>query len=185
MKSLPVFNPILFLVLVLGVAQLACNFGAQPPNSSPQQPESGTSIPANPSSADQIVVSGVLNKSYTPVNVSIGQFGPVAIRLYMNEDAPSDFSRTGDMLTLDFPSDLQPGTYTFENFMNNPSAKIWATYGTTDGKPANFKGTQGSLILTSVGASFSGQFQISAVDDSDSSRTIEITGSFTNLPFNQ
>ncbi len=170
---------------MLAVAQFACTFGSRAPGAAPQQPAGDSNAPSAPAGTDQVAVSGALNKSFAPVNVSIGQFGPAAIRLYLNEATPADLSRTGDLLTLDFPADIQPGTYPFDNFVTNPSATIWATYGTTDGQPASFSSTQGTLVITAVGQTYSGNFKISAADTADPSRTLEISGSFTNLPFNK
>lgn len=184
----------LFVVwIILLTAQFACSFGAgtpnvQSPDAATEAPSSGGGAPGGGNaSAGQITVSGALNKTFTAVNVSVGQFGPARIRLYMNEDTPADLSRMGDALTLDFPADIQPGTYDIPNSIgvDMSTINIWATYGTTDGIIANFQSVSGTLTITAVGATYSGQFQFAAANPADASQTITVAGSFADLPFNQ
>lgn len=181
-----VSRTILFSFLALTLAQFACSIGAQPPIEA-SQPSSADNTAPGDSNAGQIAISGALNKTFTAVNVSIGQFGPARIRLYMNEDTPADLSRLGDALTFDFPADIQPGTYDIPNSVgvDMSTINIWATYGTTDGIVANFQSVSGTLTIIAVGATYSGQFQFSAANPADASQTITISGSFADLPFNQ
>lgn len=181
------------VVIILTLAQFACSFGAgspnaQPPDAATEAPSSGGDAPSGGNAnAGQITVSGALNKTFTAVNVSIGQFGPARIRLYLNEDTPADLSRTGDMLTFDFPADIQPGAYDIPNSVgvDMSTINLWVTYGTTDGVIANFQSVSGTLTITAVGATYSGQFQFTAANPADASQTITVTGSFADLPFNQ
>jgi hypothetical protein len=180
-------------LVILSIVQFACSFGAgspngQPPAAATEAPSSGGSAPSGGSAgAGQITVSGALNKTFTAVNMSVGGFGPARIRLYMNEDTPADLSRMGDALTFDFPADIQPGTYDIPNSVgvDMSTINIWATYGTTDSVVANFQSVSGTLTITAVGATFSGQFEFTAANPADTSQTITVTGSFADLPFNQ
>ena len=184
MKFHSVSKPFFIAFLIVALTQLACGLGASP-NASPPQPSGGGGGASGGS--DQIVISGAFSKSYPPVRPSIGQFGPSAIRLYLYEETPADLSRMGDALTIDFPADTQPGTYTFGNFISDPSITMWATYGIADtnGTPTTYESVGGILTIKSVGQTYSGSFQIQAADMNDPSRTIQISGSFTNLPLNQ
>lgn len=185
MKTLSITR--LLAVAALTLALFACSLGTTSPGTQPpvSAPEGQSSD--NPVSAGQITVSGMLNKTYPAVNVSIGQFGPARIRLYMNEDTPADLSRVGDALTFDFPSDIQPGTYDIPNSIgvDLSTIDIWATYGTTDGMIANFQSVSGTLTITAIGATYSGQFEFTAAKPDDTSVTITVTGSFAELQFNQ
>ena len=40
-----------------------------------------------------------------------------------------------------------------------------------------------TVILALLALTFSGQFQFTAVDRNDASKTIEVSGSFTDVPF--
>lgn len=178
---------LMFLAALILAVQLACNIGAQPPAVATESPSVGNPAPGGGANAGQIVVSGALNKTYTAVRPSIGQFGPARIRLYLYEDTPADLSRTGDALTFDFPAGIQPGTYEIPNSVgvDMSTINIWAAYGTTDGVIANFQSTGGILTITAAGATYSGQFEFTAANPADPSQTITVTGSFADLPFNQ
>ena len=182
------------VVIVLALVQFACSFGAgsspivQPPAAATEAPSSGGGAPSGGNAnAGQIAVSGALNKIFTAVRPSVGQFGADRIRLYLYEDTPADLSRTGDMLTFDFPTDIQPGTYDIPNSVgvDMSTINLWVTYGTTDGVIANFQSVSGTLTITAVGATYSGQFQFTAANPADASQTITVTGSFADLPINQ
>ena len=182
-----------FFAAALLIVQLACSFGAGSPNAQPpaavtEAPSNGGGAPSGENAnAGQITVSGALNKTFTAVRPSIGQFGADRIRLYLYEDTPADLSRMGDALTFDFPADIQPGTYDIPNSVgvDMSTINLCSTYGTTDGVIANFQSASGTLTITAVGATYSGQFQFSAANPADTSQTITVTGSFADLPFNQ
>lgn len=181
------------VVIALALAQLACRFGAGSPNAQPpagatEAPSNGGAAPSGGNAnAGQITVSGALSKTFTAVRPSVGQFGSDRIRLYLHEDTPADLSRMGDTLTFDFPADIQPGTYDIPNSVgvDMSTINLCSTYGTTDGVIANFQSASGTLTITAVGATYSGQFQFSAANPADTSQTITVTGSFADLPFNQ
>jgi hypothetical protein len=188
MKPLPVSRSILFALLVLVVVQFACNLGSQLTKTTPQQPggsvpatsNSTTTAPGN-SNVGQIAVIGVINKTFTSVRVGAGPFGS-QIRLYMNEANARDLSRVGDALTIDFPADMQPGSYPIENSVDNPSDSVYFIYTVSSEPPASYKSIKGLLTLTAVSPKISGQFQVAAVDSTDASKIIEVTGSFTDVP---
>ncbi len=185
MKPFAFCKSTFFLLLVLSMMQFACSFGSPSPNPAPQQSNDSSPVP-NPSNAEQIVVSGAVSKTFPPVRVNIGKFGADKIRLYMYEETPKDLSRVGDALTIDFPANFQPGTYAFDNSIDNTSLSQYAIYTTTaaDGTPAAYKSIKGTLNLTAVGSAFSGQFAITMADQSNVSKMIDVSGSFTDLPIN-
>jgi hypothetical protein len=180
MKTLRFHKPLVLGMLAFVMVQAACAS-----SSSPSSPGSSSSGDSGSGSGDQISVTGALTKTFAPVNMSIGAFGPSQIRLYMNEDTPSDLSRMGDLLTIDFPAGNAMGTYIFNNSITDTSVDTYATYGSTDGGVYNFKSVGGTITLTVTGSTYSGQFLISMVDTMDSSKTITVSGTFTDLPFNQ
>jgi hypothetical protein len=88
----------------------------------------------------------------------------------------------GDTLTLDFDASLQPGTYTFENFLDNYSTSMYVFYDVPSDPPVTYKSIAGTLTLTAVGLTISGSFQVTAADSVNPVNTVVITGSFTDLP---
>jgi hypothetical protein len=188
MKSLPVSRSILFVLLVLAMLQFACNFGTQLTQTT--QPQSGGSLPAtsnpapteaaNPappaagnSNAGQVVISGAVNKTYTPINLEAGTLGTNMI-VNLHET-------TTDGVSLAFPPDTQPGTYAIEDHLKNPVVDFSGEYDQFK-LDAFYLSTGGTLTLTATGSKFSGTFEFTAVNSKDSSKTIKVAGSFTDVP---
>ncbi len=184
MKPSPISKLILFPLLALAVAQFACSLGAQPPSAAPQQPDASLPAPSDSatsapeiSNAGQIVISGAVSKTYTPAKVEANNImGRIVINLI-------EKSATG--VFISFPVDTQSGTYTMEYYLDNPAGGVTGQYQVFSGGNAiKYECTQGTLTLTAVGSKFSGQFQFTAVDSKDASKTIEVSGTFTDVPFN-
>jgi hypothetical protein len=190
MKPSSVSRLFLFPLLVLVIVQFACVLGAQPPSATPQQPDGGIlatsdsalSAPGS-SNAGQIVISGAVNKTFAPVRVNAGSFGN-GMRIYLNEPTDKKSNKLPDLITIDLTSVIkQPGIYPIED-MNNENKKTWAIYQVGDDPTGQYNSIKGTLTLTAAGSKYSGQFQFAAGFSNDTSKTIEVTGSFTDLPFN-
>jgi hypothetical protein len=187
MKPSPVSTLIIFPLLALVIVQLACSFGAPPanspqsPNAAPQQPAGNTApvttaqAPASSGNANagQVVISGAVNKTYTPINFEAGTLGNSMI-INLHET-------TIDGISLAIPPDTQPGTYAIEDHLTNAVVDFSGEYALWK-SDAFYESTKGTLTLTATGSKFSGQFQFTAVNSKDSSKTIEVTGSFADVP---
>jgi hypothetical protein len=184
MKPSPISKLILFPLLALVVAQFACSLGTQPPSTAPQQPDaslpapsdSATSAPEN-SNADQIIISGAVSKTYTPTKIEANNImGRIVINL---------IEKNANGIFISFPADTQPGTYTMVYYLDDPAGGVTGQYQAFSGGDAiTYNSTKGTLTLTTVSPTFSGQFQFTAVDNKDASKTISVSGSFTDVPVN-
>lgn len=146
------------------------------PGNQSAAPAPSTAAPATttPSSnAGQVVISGAVNKTYTPVNVEAGTLGSsMIINLHENST---------DGISLAFPPDTQPGTYTIQDSSHHAVVDFSGQYSSFS-SDAFYLSTKGTLTLTAVGSKFSGQFQFSATHNKDASKTIDVSGSFTDVP---
>lgn len=156
------------LVVLLGLAACGGSSGPAAGNQAPAPSAPGSS------NAGQIVISGAVSKTFTPVKVEAALIGSNTV-IYLTEGkGPSGVS-------LSFPPDTQPGVYPIGKEIGQPDVLAhYEMYGANTGLYYSNKGT---LTLTAVGPKFSGQFQFTAVDSKDSTKTIEVSGSFTDVPF--
>ena len=190
MKPFPVSKLILFPLLALVVAQFACNLGAQSPSANPQPeaslPAPSASAPSAPgnSNAGQIVISGAVNETFTPTAAWADIPGGVCVYINLIEQGATDG------VWLEFPPDTQPGTYPLEggSCTSSTGNQMDARYTVPGDNAPSYQSANGTLTLTSVSLTsdpptFSGQFQFTAVDRNDASKTIEVSGSFTDVPF--
>jgi len=185
MKPFPVSRLIVFPLLALVIAQFACNLGAQPPSANPQPPDaslpapsaSAPSAPDNPN-VGQVVISGAVNQTFTPVYSELDIPGGVCVMISLWEQGVSDG------VQLEFPPDTKPGDYPLEggSCVSSAGNLMGAWYDVPGDNAPSYRSTNGTLTLTAVGPTFSGQFQFTAVERDDASKTIEVSGSFTDVP---
>jgi len=124
--------------------------------------------------ASRVVITGSVNKTYTPSEVSAVKIADaVGISLY--EEFPCGVSVT-------FPLALQPGTCPIEDILNLAgTVKVFARYGEVCAEDErHYASTSGKLVLTASGKSFSGSFEFAAGHVRDKSKTIHVSGSFRN-----
>jgi hypothetical protein len=130
------------------------------------------------------VITGAVNKKYVPEDVGAVKIADrVAIHINETENDPCG-------LSLVFPGDSQPGTYPIEDplhaLRNLVVVHVTGEYGAfcdkDGGLSHTFESTTGTLTLTAAGAKFSGSFQFAAREIKDESKTIQISGSFADVP---
>jgi hypothetical protein len=122
-----------------------------------------------------VVITGAVSKTFTPVNVYAVSLGQGGVGIYLLEQDSSS-------VALSFQADKQPGTYPIEDRLDNSVVGVGAMYYLLGDNAATYFSTSGTLTLSAVGSKFSGQFQFTAADITDASKTIEVTGSFTDVP---
>lgn len=122
-----------------------------------------------------IAITGAVNKTFTPIKKEAGRL--------MNNIVINLFEKTVGGVTLTFPSDTQPGTYPIEDHLHKPIVAILAEYDVFGPAHAFYLSTQGTLVLTAVGAIFSGHFEFSAGYNKDETKMIKVVGSFDAVPF--
>jgi hypothetical protein len=123
-----------------------------------------------------IAITGVVNKTFTPIKKEAGKL--------MNSMVINLFEKTVGGVTITFPADTQPGTYPIEDHLHKPVVDVLAEYSVWGPAHAFYLSTQGTLVLTAVGAKFSGHFEFSAGYNKDETKTIRVVGSFDGVPFN-
>ena len=132
-----------------------------------------------------VKVSGAINKTFTPVRFDAGTFGN-GMRIYLYEPIDKENIKLTDTITIDSSSILQVGTYPFENSQKGTIAvPLTAIYQVGEDPTGSYNSIKGTLTLTAAGSKYSGQFQFTAEYSNDASKTIEVSGSFTDLPFNK
>jgi len=176
---------VLFVMIILIMAQFACNLGAPSPSANPQPPEPSlpapsASAPSAPgsSNAGQIVISGAINEVFTPVFIEADIPGGVCVYIFLGEQG------VNDGIKLEFPPDTQLGDYPLEggSCTSSRGNLMGAWYDVPGDNAPSYQSTSGHLTLTAVGPTFSGRFDFTAVDRDDASKTIEVSGSFTDVP---
>lgn len=178
MKTFPVSKKILYPLLVLIILQFACSFGAKAPAANPQgSPANSNPAPSSDSSSNggQIVVTGVVNKTVTPAKVYAMAISQSIVGIFIQE-------QDGSTISLAFPSNEQPGTYPIDNRLDQSVVNIAGMYDLVADTSATYFSTKGTLTLTAVGPKYSGQFEFDAGDNTDATKTINVTGSFTDVP---
>ena len=132
-----------------------------------------------------VKVNGAINKTFTPVRFDAGTFGN-GMRIYVYEPIDKENLKLTDTITIDSSSILQVGSYPFENSQKGTvTVPLYAIYQVGEDPTGSYNSIKGTLTLTAAGAKYSGQFQFTAEFSTDASKTIEVTGSFTDLPFNK
>ena len=162
-------------LLVALLVLTACG-GSNSPAVGNQAPAASAPSGSGNLNAGQIVISGAISKTYTPIKVEAGKLMDRMV-INLNE-------KTVGGVSLQFPADTQPGTYPIEDHLNKPVVDVFGEYDVFGGGGAFYLSTNGTLTLTAVGSKFSGRFQFTAGHNKDASKTIEVTGSFTDVPFN-
>jgi hypothetical protein len=132
-----------------------------------------------PASADlkpgEIAISGALNVTFTPQRVEAGR---LASKIVLNLH-----EKIWGGVWFRFPADTKPGTYVIEDQVAKPGAGILAGYDAFGASRGFYLGTGGTLVLTEVGAKFSGRFEFTAVLKTDHAKTIKVIGTFAGVPF--
>jgi hypothetical protein len=82
-----------------------------------------------------------------------------------------------------FPAESGPGTYAIEDQVTKLNPGVLAGFDESGADRGLYVSTQGTLVLTEVGAKFSGRFEFTAVIKKDPSKTIKVVGSFAGVPF--
>jgi len=123
----------------------------------------------------EIAITGAVNKTFAPIKKEAGKL--------MNSITINLFEKTLGGVTLTFPADTQPGTYAIEDHLHKPVVDVLAEYDVFGPNHAFYLSTQGKLVLTAVGAKFSGHFEFSAGHNKDESKTIKVVGSFDAVTF--
>jgi len=124
--------------------------------------------------AGQVSISGAVSKNFTPIRVEASKVGSKML-IFLTE-------KSADGVSLTFPPDTQPGTYPIEDNLNQLLVDVSGEYDMLSNNAAIYPSTKGSLKLTAVGSKFSGEFQFTAGNKKNHSETIEVTGSFTDVP---
>lgn len=168
------------LPAALALILLGCtggSTGSAPGNTPPPQNTSPTTAPAGAAAnnnQDQIVITGAINKKYTPTD-------PSAVRIVDSVGIGLDEQFPCGVL-VQFPANTQPGTYPIEDMRQPVPKKIFGRYGELCELPEGFyESTDGQLVLTVSGTSFSGTFEFNAASVKDKTKTIRVVGSFKDV----
>ena len=146
--------------------------------SSPATAGGNESKASAPDNARQVVITGAINKTYAPREVAAVKNGEY-VGINVNEKSVCGVS-------LQFPIDMQPGEYPIEDKLNQVAAKVSGEYGAFCDSGGSLSGntyesTNGKLTLTASGEKFSGAFEFTAGNIKDRSKTIQVSGSFSNV----
>jgi len=141
----------------------------------PAKPNLVSSTAAIDLKPGEIAITGAVNKTFTPIKKEAGKL--------MNSIVINLFEKTLGGVSLTFPADTQPGTYAIEDHLHKPVVDVLAEYDVFGSPHAFYLSTQGTLVLTAVGAKFSGHFEFAAGHNKDESKTIKVVGSFDEVPF--
>ena len=126
----------------------------------------------------QVVITGAINKTYTPREVAAVKIGDdVGINV---------IEKSVCGVSVQFPIDAQPGSYPIEDQLHQVVTKVSGEYGAFCDSGGSLSGNtyqsmNGKLTLTTSGAKFSGTFEFSAGNIKDQSKTIQVSGSFSNV----
>ncbi len=162
------------LVILCAIAIHACSGNSPAPPSQNSAPPP-TAVAGNAQNG-QVVITGAINKTYTPKELTAVKIGD-RVGINVNESDVCGVS-------LQVPIDIQPGTYPIEDHLHSPVVNIFGEYDAPfcDDTPSElkhvFSSTQGTLTLTMTGKKFSGTFQFTAGNVKDESKTIQVSGSF-------
>jgi len=157
--------------IVLAVLTTALLLGASCGGSSSSTSGGGAS--ANSAAGGrQIVISGDINKTYTPQEITAAKIADY-VGVTMIEEFPCG-------VELRFRIDKQPGTYAIEDHLRQPVVEVLGLYSPDCGKSGYYMSTQGTLKLTESGKKYSGTFEFTAALNRDHSKTIKVSGSFSD-----
>ena len=123
----------------------------------------------------EIGISGAVNKTFKPLRVEAGRLASKTV-VNLHE-------RIWGGVWFRFPAESKPGTYPIEDQVNKFDVTVLAGYDEFGAERGLWLGTGGTLVLTEVGAKFSGRFEFTAVSKKDHSKTIKVIGSFAGVPF--
>lgn len=123
----------------------------------------------------EVGISGAVNTTFKPLRVEAGR---LASKIVVNLH-----ERIWGGVWFRFPSETKPGTYVIEDQINKLNVSVLAGYDAFGAERGFYLSTQGTLVLTEVGAKFSGRFEFTAVSKKDHSKTIKVIGSFASVPF--
>jgi hypothetical protein len=137
-------SPIALSVFAIAITILAaCGESGSAP--------SGANAPraaASSNAGGQVVITGAIERTYTPGEITAVKIDKY-IGINMNEQFPCG-------VTLQFPIDIQPGTYSIGDRLHQPINDIFAEYGISCNRAGilvgAFKSTKGTLTLTASGA---------------------------------
>jgi len=158
--------PVVLAVLTIALALLTACGGSGSTSSSGRAPASAAD------GARQVVISGAINKTYTPVEISAVKIND-RVGVSLIEEFPCGAE-------LRFPIDMQPGSYPIGEHMSAPIADVIAQYSPDCGKDGHYLSAQGTLKLTASGGKYSGEFEFTARHSRDQSKTIKVSGSFSD-----
>jgi hypothetical protein len=160
-------SPVALAVGAIALALLTACGGSGSTPSSGRAPASATAR------ARQVVISGAINKTYTPVEISAAKIMD-RVGISLMEEFPCGAE-------LRFPIDMQPGEYPIGEHMSVPLAEVIAQYSPDCGKDGSYLSSQGTLKLTASGGKYSGEFEFTAKHNRDQSKTIKVSGSFSDV----
>lgn len=137
-------------------------------------PSSGSTPPAIPDGArSEVVISGAINKSYTPLEVKVLRISDDVGVLFVETEACG--------VSVQFPIETQPGTYSFGDHLHQPVVDVLGEYAPDCGTAGVYLSTQGTLKLTESGSKYAGTFAFTAGNHKDQSKTIQVSGAFNDL----
>jgi hypothetical protein len=121
----------------------------------------------------EIVITGAVNHTFTSDEVSAFKVAD-AIGLHLVEKFPCGVS-------LQFKGGTKPGKYPIEDHFHSLSSVVYGEYSPDCGQHGSYLSKSGTLELTSVEKKFSGKFQFTAALNNDESKTVNISGTFTDI----
>jgi hypothetical protein len=167
------------LVLALLLAS-ACGGVGPAPSGSNAPPHAATGARTG-----QVVITGAINKTYTPEEAMAVKISD-HVGINLNEKSVCGVS-------IQFPIDMKPGAYPIRDHLHvrdhlhEPVVDIFGEYDAQfcDDTPVELKhtflSTTGKLTLTATSGKFSGTFEFTAGNVQDKSKTIQVSGSFSDV----
>lgn len=160
-------SPVALSALTISLALLASCGGSGSTTSG------GAAPPSIASGAGQVVISGAINKTYTSEKSNaVKILHRVAINVV--EEFPCG-------VDIKVPIDMQSGTYPVGEYLQTPIADVTAEYTPDCGKNERYLSTQGTLKMTVSGKKYRGAFEFTARLNIDQSKTIQVSGSFSDV----
>lgn len=137
-----------------------------------RKPGSATSSGSAPQTGE-VVISGAINRRYTPLEVTALRISDDVGILLVEKDTCG--------VSVQFPSDAQPGTYSFGDHLHQPVVDVLGEYAPDCGKQGFYLSAKGTLKLIASGSKYSGTFEFTAGNHKDESKTIQVSGSFNDV----